>query len=110
MLEKVHNINNMIFNFVAENYGDLRRTALYFAVSNGDRTCAELLLAAGARTDLDPLQCILVAVRAERCVAYLCIPIIVIITYVAVAATSDVSVRPFPGMIWCSSCCPTEQT
>lgn len=56
----------MFVNPVAENYGDLRKTALYFAVSNGDVTCAEMLLAAGARTDLDPLQCILVAIRAER--------------------------------------------
>lgn len=50
----------------AENYGDLRKTPLYFAVSNGDVTCSERLLAAGARTDLDPLRCILVAIRAER--------------------------------------------
>lgn len=54
-------------HFISENYGDLRKTALYFAVSNGDVTCAEMLLAAGARTDLDPLRCILVAIRAERC-------------------------------------------
>lgn len=44
----------------------MRKTALFFAVSNGDVTCAEMLLAAGARTDLDPLRCVLVAVRAER--------------------------------------------
>ncbi|KAF0029684.1 hypothetical protein F2P81_018789 [Scophthalmus maximus] len=54
-----------------ENYGDLRKTPLYFAVSNGDVTCAEMLLAAGARSDLDPLRCILVAVRAERCIVHL---------------------------------------
>lgn len=30
-----------------------------------------MLLAAGARTDLDPLRCILVAIRAERCAAYI---------------------------------------
>lgn len=44
----------------------MRKTALFFAVSNGDVSCSEMLLAAGARTDLDPLRCILVAVRAER--------------------------------------------
>ncbi|XP_054862253.1 ankyrin repeat and SOCS box protein 15b isoform X2 [Amphiprion ocellaris] len=49
-----------------ENYGDLRKSPLYFAVCNGDATCAEMLLAAGAKTDLDPLRCILVAIRAER--------------------------------------------
>lgn len=53
--------------FPTENYGDLRKTPLYFAISNGDITCAEVLLAAGARADLDPLRCVLVAVRAERC-------------------------------------------
>lgn len=58
-------------NLVIENYGDLRKSPLYFAVSNGDITGAEVLLAAGARTDLDPLRCILVAVRAERCVCFL---------------------------------------
>lgn len=53
--------------FRTENYSDLRKTPLFFAVSNGDLTCAKVLLAAGARTDLDPLRCVLVAVRAERC-------------------------------------------
>lgn len=53
-------------NLVVENYSDFRKTPLYFAISNGDTTCAEMLLAAGARTNLDPLRCILVAVRAER--------------------------------------------
>lgn len=56
--------------FRTENYGDLRKTPLYFAISNGDVTCAEVLLAAGARTDLDPLRCVLVAVRAERCTSF----------------------------------------
>lgn len=53
-------------NSVSENYGDLRRTPLFFAISNGDATCAKMLLEAGARTELDPLRCILVAIRAER--------------------------------------------
>lgn len=60
--------------FRTENYGDLRKTPLYFAISNGDVTCAKLLLAAGARTDLDPLRCVLVAVRAERCAPETCVP------------------------------------
>lgn len=60
-------------NLVKENYVDLRKTPLYFAISNGDVTCAEILLAAGARTDLDTLRCILVAVRAERCGVYICV-------------------------------------
>uniref|UniRef100_A0A674EU41 Ankyrin repeat and SOCS box containing 15b n=1 Tax=Salmo trutta TaxID=8032 RepID=A0A674EU41_SALTR len=47
-------------------YGDMRRSPLYFAVSNSDVTCTEMLLAAGAKTDMDPLRCFLVAVRAGR--------------------------------------------
>lgn len=59
----------MSLNLLKENYGDLRKTALYFAVSNGDVTCAKALLEAGARAELDPLRCVLVAARAERCAA-----------------------------------------
>ncbi|XP_039989464.1 ankyrin repeat and SOCS box protein 15-like [Xiphias gladius] len=50
----------------SENYRDMRRSALYFAVSNGDEDCTKILLAAGAKTDLDPLCCLLVAVRSGR--------------------------------------------
>lgn len=48
----------------SENYHDLRRSALYFAVSNGDVECTKILLAGGAKTNLDPLHCLLVAVRS----------------------------------------------
>ncbi len=50
----------------SENYCDMRRSALYFAVSNGDVDCTRVLLVAGAKTDLDPLCCLLVAVRSGR--------------------------------------------
>uniref|UniRef100_A0A673C0E1 Ankyrin repeat and SOCS box containing 15b n=1 Tax=Sphaeramia orbicularis TaxID=375764 RepID=A0A673C0E1_9TELE len=66
LIQKGFSVNALLGQHISENYGDLRRTPLYFAVSNGDMTCAEILLAAGARTDLDPLRCILVAIRAER--------------------------------------------
>ncbi|XP_035470123.1 ankyrin repeat and SOCS box protein 15b [Scophthalmus maximus] len=66
LIQKGYDVNALLHTHISENYGDLRKTPLYFAVSNGDVTCAEMLLAAGARSDLDPLRCILVAVRAER--------------------------------------------
>ncbi|XP_017158157.1 ankyrin repeat and SOCS box protein 15b isoform X1 [Poecilia reticulata] len=66
LIQNGFDINTQLDKHISENYGDLRKTPLYFAVSNGDVTCAEILLEAGARTDLDPLRCILVAIRAER--------------------------------------------
>uniref|UniRef100_A0A3P8N5Z8 SOCS box domain-containing protein n=1 Tax=Astatotilapia calliptera TaxID=8154 RepID=A0A3P8N5Z8_ASTCA len=66
LIQKGYDVNALLHAHISENYGDLRKTPLYFAVSNGDVTCSERLLAAGARTDLDPLRCILVAIRAER--------------------------------------------
>ncbi|XP_045928563.1 ankyrin repeat and SOCS box protein 15b isoform X1 [Micropterus dolomieu] len=66
LIEKGYDVNALLDTHISENYGDLRKSPLYFAVSNGDVTCAEMLLAAGGRTDLDPLRCILVAIRAER--------------------------------------------
>ncbi|KAM4615641.1 ankyrin repeat and SOCS box protein 15b [Polymixia lowei] len=66
LIQTGFDVNALLDTHISENYGDLRKTPLYFAVSNGDLTCTEMLLKAGARTDLDPLQCILVAIRAER--------------------------------------------
>ncbi|XP_028255289.1 ankyrin repeat and SOCS box protein 15b isoform X2 [Parambassis ranga] len=66
LLKREYDVNELLGTHISENYGDLRRSALFFAVSNGDITCSEMLLKAGARTDLDPLRCILVSVRAER--------------------------------------------
>ncbi|XP_054481048.1 ankyrin repeat and SOCS box protein 15b [Anoplopoma fimbria] len=66
LLQEGYDVNALLRTDISENYGDLRKTPLYFAISNGDMTCAKMLLAAGASTGLDPLQCILVAIRAER--------------------------------------------
>ncbi|TKS90670.1 Ankyrin repeat and SOCS box protein 15 [Collichthys lucidus] len=66
LIQKGHDVNALLGTHISENYGDLRKSPLFFAISNGYTTCAEKLLEAGARTDLDPLRCILVAIRAER--------------------------------------------
>ncbi|KAJ3612312.1 hypothetical protein NHX12_020588 [Muraenolepis orangiensis] len=66
LIQRGFDVNALLATYISENYGDRRRTPLYFAVSNGDLTCTEMLLKAGARTDLDYLPCILVAIRAER--------------------------------------------
>ncbi|XP_031418481.1 ankyrin repeat and SOCS box protein 15-like [Clupea harengus] len=66
LVRKGFNVNAPLGTHISENYGDLRRSALFFAISNGDVTCSEMLLNAGAKPDLDPLSCLLVAVRAGR--------------------------------------------
>ncbi|KAK7891180.1 hypothetical protein WMY93_023143 [Mugilogobius chulae] len=66
LLQSGYDVNALLAPHVSENYGDMRRSPLYFAVSNGDRTCTELLLNSGAQPDLDPLSCLLVAVRSGR--------------------------------------------
>ncbi|XP_059181802.1 ankyrin repeat and SOCS box protein 15b isoform X2 [Centropristis striata] len=66
LIQTGYDVNALLGPHISENYVDLRQTALFFAVSNGDITCAEVLLAAGANTELDPLRCIVVAIRAER--------------------------------------------
>lgn len=66
LLQSGYDVNALLAPHVSENYGDMRRSPLYFAVSNGDRTCTEILLKSGAQPDLDPLSCLLVAVRSGR--------------------------------------------
>ncbi|XP_073802739.1 ankyrin repeat and SOCS box protein 15b isoform X1 [Danio rerio] len=66
LIEKGFDVNPILGCHISENYGDMRKTPLYFAVCNGDVTCTEMLLKAGAKPDLDPLRCLLVAVRAEK--------------------------------------------
>ncbi|KAK2842773.1 hypothetical protein Q5P01_012973 [Channa striata] len=66
LLQKGFNVNALLAPHISENYGDLRRSPLYFAVSNGDAACTEMLLNSGAKPGLDPLCCLLVAVRSGR--------------------------------------------
>ncbi|XP_072528931.1 ankyrin repeat and SOCS box protein 15b isoform X2 [Salminus brasiliensis] len=66
LIEKGFDVNSLLGGHISDNYGDMRKTPLYFAVSSSDVTCAEILLNAGAQPDLDPLRCLLVAVRAGR--------------------------------------------
>ncbi|XP_062858560.1 ankyrin repeat and SOCS box protein 15 [Trichomycterus rosablanca] len=66
LLELGFDVNTLLDEHISENYGDLRMSALYFAACNGDVTCTEMLLNAGAKPDLDPLRCLLVVVRAGR--------------------------------------------
>lgn len=66
LIDSGFDVNALLEQTISDNYSDMRRSALYFAVSNGDVTCTEMLLNAGAKPDLDPLNCLLVAVRAGR--------------------------------------------
>ncbi|XP_040894354.1 ankyrin repeat and SOCS box protein 15 isoform X2 [Toxotes jaculatrix] len=66
LLRKGFDVNALLAPHISENYGDVRRSPLHFAVSNGDRNCTEMLLRSGAKPDLDPLCCLLVAVRSGR--------------------------------------------
>ncbi|XP_036374357.1 ankyrin repeat and SOCS box protein 15-like [Megalops cyprinoides] len=66
LIENGFDVNVVLEKHISENYGDMRKSPLYFAVSNGDVTCTEMLLNAGAKPELDPLRCLLVAVRAAH--------------------------------------------
>ena len=56
--------NFMLHHCVRRNYDDERRSALSYAVSNSDLASVRLLLAAGARTNQDPVSCLQVQQRA----------------------------------------------
>ncbi|XP_073429509.1 ankyrin repeat and SOCS box protein 15 [Dendrobates tinctorius] len=64
LIDNGFDVNELLAEHLSENYGDKRITALFFAVSNKDVLCTEILLKAAANPNLDPLNCILVAVRS----------------------------------------------
>ncbi|XP_055277167.1 ankyrin repeat and SOCS box protein 15 isoform X1 [Moschus berezovskii] len=66
LIENGFDVNSLLSDHISESYDDERKTALYFAVCNSDILCTEILLAAGADPNLDPLNCLLVAVRANN--------------------------------------------
>ena len=66
LIENGFDVNTLLADHISKSYDDERKTALYFAVCNNDIHCIEVLLAAGADPNLDPLNCLLVAVRANN--------------------------------------------
>lgn len=58
LLDAGYDPNYMLHPWVRRSYDDERKSALFFAVSNNDVTCAELLLEAGAMTNQDPVKCL----------------------------------------------------
>ncbi|XP_042728336.1 ankyrin repeat and SOCS box protein 15 isoform X2 [Lagopus leucura] len=63
LIENDFDVNTVLDDHISNSYDDERKTALYFAVSNNDILCTEILLKAGANPNKDPLNCLLVAVR-----------------------------------------------
>uniref|UniRef100_A0A673XHV8 Ankyrin repeat and SOCS box containing 15 n=1 Tax=Salmo trutta TaxID=8032 RepID=A0A673XHV8_SALTR len=63
LVEKSFDVNSLLDFHISEDYRDMRKSALYFTVSNGDVTCTEMLLNTGDKTDLAALFCLLGAVR-----------------------------------------------
>lgn len=63
LLKAGFDANFMLHQRIRKGYDDERKSALYFAVSNGDITSAQLLLEAGALPNQDPVNCLQVALR-----------------------------------------------
>ncbi|XP_077194472.1 ankyrin repeat and SOCS box protein 15 isoform X1 [Paroedura picta] len=64
LIENNFDVNALLAKNISQSYDDERKTALYFAVSNNDILSTEVLLQAGADPNKDPLNCLLVSVRA----------------------------------------------
>ncbi|XP_078534281.1 dynein axonemal heavy chain 12-like [Lissotriton helveticus] len=66
LLKSNFDVNFMLHPRVRKGYDDQRRSALYFAVANGDTYSAKLLLDAGALPNQDPVNCLQVALRMDN--------------------------------------------
>ncbi|XP_078518505.1 ankyrin repeat and SOCS box protein 14 [Lissotriton helveticus] len=63
LLKSNFDVNFMLHSRVRSNCDDQGRSALYFAVANGDTCSVKLLLEAGAFPNQDPINCLQVALR-----------------------------------------------
>nr|XP_033781775.1 ankyrin repeat and SOCS box protein 14 isoform X1 [Geotrypetes seraphini]XP_033781776.1 ankyrin repeat and SOCS box protein 14 isoform X1 [Geotrypetes seraphini]XP_033781777.1 ankyrin repeat and SOCS box protein 14 isoform X1 [Geotrypetes seraphini] len=63
LLKSEFDVNFMLDSRVRKGYDDQRKSALYFAVSNGDIASVKMLLDAGALPNQDPVNCLQVALR-----------------------------------------------
>ncbi|XP_047386528.1 ankyrin repeat and SOCS box protein 14 isoform X1 [Sciurus carolinensis] len=63
LIQAGFDVNFMLDQKIRKHYDDQRKSALYFAVSNGDLSSVKLLLGAGALPNQDPVNCLQIALR-----------------------------------------------